>query len=237
MKNLIRSGLAGVLALAGVALAQQGAQPGGSGSSAGSGSTMSGSPSAERKMDMKLEGRLEKLHADNQAEIQLGQIAAQNAQSPDVKQFAEQMQSDHKRLDGNLTQLAEAAGAKTLEGKDFQKAQKDAAKDAAKLQLKTGKDFDKAYMSKAVKEHEKDVKEVKKAADAAQKANQPELAALLLRAQTGMQGHLDHAKAVQKSLEKGGTQGTGSSSMGGTGSSGAAGQPSPSKPSGTGTQQ
>jgi putative membrane protein len=202
MKNVIRGGLAvwiaGALALGGISLAQHDAQSGTSGSD----STMSGSSSASRKVDKKLLSRLEKIHADNQAELHLGQIALQNAQSPDVKQLAEQMQSDHQKFDSRLIQTAQNAGA-TLEGKGYQEARRDAAKEARKLQSKTGKDFDKAFISKTVKDHKKDVQEVKKTAEEAQKANQPELASLLQRAQPAVESHLEHAKQIQQSLEKG----------------------------------
>jgi putative membrane protein len=243
MRNLIRSGLAtalaGALALGGLALAQQGTQPGGGGggsssggaagssdtatggggSTAGSGSTASGAPSAAPKIDKKLQGKLEKIHADNQGEVQLAQVAQQNAQSPEVKQFAEQMATDHQRFDGKLSDVVQNMGG-SLDGKDFQKAQQANAKDVAKLQSKTGKDFDKAYMGRMVKDHKKDLKEVKAATKSAQKANAPELTALLQGAQGGLQKHLDHAKQVQASLKKGGssTSGTGSSG-GGTGQS------------------
>jgi putative membrane protein len=218
MRNLIRTtlaaGTAGALALAGVALAQQSSPsgPGGTGSSAGADKTVTGAPSAGPKLDKGLQSKLEKIHADNLAEVQLGQVAAQNAQSPDVKQFAEQMQTDHKRMDGKLQTIAQSEGA-SLEGKDFQKAQRDNQKEIQKLQSKTGKDFDKAYMSRMVKDHEGDLKAVKSATKDAEKGKHTELAALLQGAQTGMQGHLDHAKAVEKSLK------APSGAMGGTGSS------------------
>ena len=202
MKNVCRCGLvvgiAGVLALGGSSLAQQGTQSGTSGGN----STMSGSSSAGRKMDKKLQRRLEEIHADNQAELKLGQLAAQNAESPDVKQLAAQMQSDHQKFDSKLIETAQKQGA-TLEGKEYQKARKGAAKEAKKLQSKTGKDFDKAFISRTVKDHEKDVKEVKKTAEEAQKANQPELASLLQRAETAVESHLEHAKQIEQSLQKG----------------------------------
>ena len=64
------------------------AATGGGGASAGTSSTATGTGSAGKKLDKKLQDGLEKLHADNQAEIQMAQVAAQSAQSPDVKQFA-----------------------------------------------------------------------------------------------------------------------------------------------------
>jgi putative membrane protein len=220
MRNVIRSGLAvgvaGALALAGAALAQHGSPSSdtkastGGGESAGSDKTMTGAPSAGAKLDKGLQSKLETLHADNQGEIQMAQLAAQNAQSPSVKQFAEKVASDHERLDKKLQTTAQSAGA-TLDGKDFQKAQAANQKELTALQSKTGKDFDKAYMSRAVKDHESDLKTVKAAQQTAEKTKQPELAALLAGAQKGMQGHLEHAKAVEKSLSHPTSGGTGSS--------------------------
>jgi putative membrane protein len=249
MRNQIRTalatGAAALLALAGVARAQQqqmgqgtsgssdDTASGGGGTSAGSGSTMSGAPSAGAKLDPKLQTQLERIHADNQAEVQLGQIAEQNAQSPQVKQFGQKMQTDHQRGDAKLTAQAEAMGI-ALEGKDFKKAQEEAAKEAQKLQSKTGADFDKAYMSRMVKDHEGDIKTVKDAAQRAAKAKQPELAAALGQLATGMQTHLTLAKQVEKSLGKGGAAASSGASTSGTGSSGTGSstQTQPSQPSG-----
>jgi putative membrane protein len=232
MKNAIRlglaAGLAGALALLGSAQAQQGSSggsgsydtaTGGGGSSASSGSTMAGAPSAGKKLDQKLQDQLEKIHAGNQGELQMAQLGAQNAQSPEVKQFALKMQSDHTKMDRQLTQQAKTLGV-SLEGKAFQKEQQSAAKELQKLQSKTGKDFDKAYMSRMVKDHENDLKEVGKAAKEAQKEKQTELASALQTAHTQIQSHLDSAKQVQKSLSKGGAAASSGASSSGTGSSG-----------------
>ncbi len=193
---------------------------GSSGATAGSASTGAG-----QKVDKKLQERLEKIHAGNQAELQLAQLGAQNAQSPDVKQLAQAMQTEHQQMDQKLTQTAQSMGV-SLEGKDFQKRQADAKKDAEKLQSKTGKDFDKEFMSRIVKDHESSVKEVKDAASDAQKGKHQELASLLQQTQTQIQGHLDHAKQVQKSLDQSGQQRQGrrpTESGSSTGSSGAMG--------------
>jgi putative membrane protein len=234
MRNVIRSGLAAAaaaaLGLSGVALAQKTSSGSeattGGGSSAGTDKTATGASSAGEKLDKGLQSKLEKLHADNQGVIQLGQLAEKNAQSPEVKQFAEKTVADHSKLDKKLQTTAQSMGA-TLEGKDFEKAAASNQKDLEKLQSKTGKDFDKEYMSRMVKDHESDLKAVTAAQKDAEKAKQTELATLLAGAQKGMQGHLDHAKAVQKSLSH--------PTSGGTGSSGGGMEsPSPAKPSDSG---
>jgi putative membrane protein len=226
-----------------------GSSAGSSGSSASGGTGAGSEPSGRQaatgksgaagKVDKDLQEKLEKLHAAHQAEVQMAQVAKQNAESPNVKQFAEQMETDHQRADQKLTQTAQSMGL-NLEGKAFQKEQEKAKEDMEKLQSKTGQEFDKEYMSHMVKDHEKDVKAVDSARKDAKKGNHAELATLLDSAHTGMKGHLEHAKQIEKSLEKGGgaqRQGrtpTGSSGMGtgsgqqpGSGSRGDTGGPAP----------
>jgi putative membrane protein len=241
MRNAIRlglvAGLAGAVVLLGSAHAQSSSgssgsssmgtssgssdtATGGAGASAGTGSTATGAPSAGKKINKKLQDDLEKLHAGNQAEIQAAQLGEANAQSADVKAFAQKMQSDHTKMDEQLTSAAQTLGV-SLEGKTFAKEQQNAQKSWQKVQTKTGGDFDKAYMSQMVKDHEGALKVAKNASQSAQKQHQAELASVLQGGQTKIQGHLDEAKHLQKSLGKGGgTASSGSSSSMGTGSSG-----------------
>jgi putative membrane protein len=238
----LAAGLAAALALFGNAQAQGAASGSGSGASgsgsrgdtggptpsgadrsSATGSTAGGTGSAAsgsqaKKLDKGLQEKLEKIHAAHQTELQLARVATQNAQSPEVKQFAEQMQSDHQRADEKLTQTAQSMGV-SLEGKTFQKESDRAKKDMEKLQSKTGTDFDKEYMSRMVKEHERTEKDTSSAAKDARKANQTELAALLEQGHTGIQGHLQHAKDIQKAVDQGGRP-----AAGGTGSSGSMGR-------------
>jgi putative membrane protein len=197
-----------------------------------------------KKIDKGLEEKIEKIHAANQAEIHMGQMGAQQAQSPEVKQFAETLQQDHEKADQKLTSAAQQAGFQ-IEGKAFQKKQDDAMKDMKKLQGKKAEDFDKDFVSRMVKEHEKDLKEVKKAAEEARKANQTELASALEAMTSGMQRHLDEAKRLEDAVGKGGKaqgrrpsdrSGMGPTGTGpsGTGNSGM-GTGSPTSPSSPGT--
>jgi putative membrane protein len=241
MNNVTRlalsAGFAAALALPGPARAQSSSPDsasGGAGPSAGTGSTVEGAPSAGPKMNRNLQGDLEKLHEGNLGDLQAAQLGATHAQSPGVKQFAEQEQADHTQLDQTLTAAADALGV-SLEGETFQKEQRAAQKDWQKVQSRTGADFDKAYMAQMVKDHEKDLKVAKDAVEHAQKEHQPELAVSLLGAQRKIQSHLFQAKHVQKSLEEGGgtaSSGSSSSSAMGTGSSGS-GSPSASHRQGT----
>ncbi len=201
------------------------------------GSTASGDPSTATqgaaatasagKVDKGLEQGLQKLHAANQAEIQMGQMAAQSAQDPQVKQFAQQMVDDHQKNDQQLEQLAQQAGV-TLQGSAFDKASKQSEEDMGKLHGKSGADFDQRYMSHMVKDHQKDVKDVASLAKQAHKAKQTELASFLDQTHSAMQGHLEQAKTIEKASkgERHGRRGAARPSSGmstppsGTGSSG-----------------
>ncbi len=181
----------------------------------GTGAAASASKTDNKKLS-KLQDGLEKLHAGNQAEIQAGQQAEQSASSSDVKAFGQRMVTDHTQNDQQLTGMAQTLGV-SLEGKAFQKEQKDAQKSMKKLQGKSGADWDKAYVDQMVKDHEKDAKDVKKLANEARKDGQSELASFLDQTEQAMQSHLTAAKQL-KSAEK--TASKRSTSTTGTGSSG-----------------
>jgi putative membrane protein len=210
--------------------------------SAGSATATAGSASA-KALKGDLEEKLQELHAANKAEVQLGQIGSQKAQSPDVKQYAEKLSQDHQKNDDKLQQIAQTAGV-NLEGKEFQKKQEVASKDLAKLQAKQGQEFDKAFIKHMVKDHEKDVKEVEKAAKEARKQNQTELASFFETTHTGLQGHLQEAQRIEKSLghaqaqsgSRAGQMGTGSGAAGATGAASGGTSPTTGAPSGSSPQ-
>jgi putative membrane protein len=95
----------------------------------------------------------------NMAEIQLGQLAAQHAESEDVKAFAQQMVTDHTKANEELKPIAQQLGVQEptqLDGKHQKLADK-----LAKVQ---GADFDRQYMEAMVDGHKNVVKETKRAA-------------------------------------------------------------------------
>lgn len=163
---------------------------------------------------------LEKLHAANQSEIQGGKLAQKAAASSDVKSFAQKMVTDHTQADRQLTTMAKTMGV-SLEGEAFTEKQKDAQKMMGKVQGKTGADFDKAYMSMMVEDHEKDTSEVKDLAKTARDGGQAELAALLDQTAQVMDGHLTMAKQIEQTVKS--QKSTAASGSSSTGSGGHAG--------------
>jgi putative membrane protein len=122
------------------------------------------------------------------AEIAAGKLAADKASSPEVKQFGQRMVDDHTKRLGDLRQLAESKGVE-LPGSA---GMGDKAHELA-LRGKSGKDFDKEYMSDMVKDHEKDVKET---AELAQKVKDPQVKSAIEKAHGEIQQHLAMAKKI-----------------------------------------
>lgn len=87
------------------------------------------------------------------AEVAMSKLAQQKATNPDVKAFAAKMITDHTKANDKLMALAKQKNI-TLPAtvsNDEQKEMDDMGK-------KSGKDFDKAYVSEMVDDHNKDVK-------------------------------------------------------------------------------
>jgi putative membrane protein len=92
-------------------------------------------------------------------EVRLGQLAQQKAQSPAVKQFGRRMVTDHSKANMQLSAIAKQGGV-NLPAKLDPKHQRE----VDQLSAKSGKDFDKAYMSLMVKDHVEDVQEFQREA-------------------------------------------------------------------------
>jgi putative membrane protein len=108
----------------------------------------------------------------NLAEVQLGQLAEQKSQSNDVKQFAQKMVSDHGQMtDKWLKPVAQQLGIS--EPKSPSKKDK---KEMAKLEQLSGPDFDRAYITMMIKDHQQDLKNFKNEAQAAQNPNVKQVA-------------------------------------------------------------
>jgi putative membrane protein len=94
------------------------------------------------------------------AEVQLGQLAAQKGNTTDVKQFGQKMMDDHTKLGDQMKSIAQKEGIKA----PARIPAKDKALEA-KLRSLSGDAFDKAYIKAMVKDHQQDLAEFKKEAD------------------------------------------------------------------------
>lgn len=145
----------------------------------------------------------------NMAEIQLGRLAEQKAQSPQVKDFASQMVQDHTKANTELEQVARAQNIPlpTELDQDHQDL-------LQKLQGLTGAEFDREYMSAMVDGHQDAVDLLKDHAedltDNPQGAPVGTTGAATAKVQVdqwaantlpGVQSHLDMAKRIQDQLQ------------------------------------
>jgi len=92
-----------------------------------------------------------------QMEVQMGQLGQQNAQNAEVKSLAAALVRDHTEANQKLQQLAQQKGI-TLEQSSDAKHQKH----LESLQSKSGAEFDKAFVTEAIRDHKKDIAQFEK---------------------------------------------------------------------------
>ncbi len=93
---------------------------------------------------------------NNQAQVQLSELAQQKSSSPDVKQFSQQMVKVHTQLTTQLEPIA-----KRLDVSMPKKPSRKEKHEMDKLQALSGPDFDTAYLQAMAKEQEHSLKEFK----------------------------------------------------------------------------
>ena len=126
-------------------------------------------------------------------EVQLGEMAQQNAMSQSVKNFGSMLVKDHGAANEELKTLASAKNI-TLPaavGDDLQQHIIDLT------QLK-GREFDEKYMAMMVDDHQKDIDLYEDAAD----SEDSDLKAFAAKTLPVLKMHLDSAKAINDRLKK-----------------------------------
>jgi putative membrane protein len=175
------------------------------------------------------------------AEVELGKLAVQKAQSDQVKQFGQRMVDDHSKANDQLKQIAESKGVTlpaSLDSKD--------KRELDRLSKLSGADFDREYMKHMVSDHKNDVKEFKSEAKSAKDA---ELKSFASSTEPVLEQHLQLAQTTDAAVRKAGKSNTAktsastvapgttsaSSMTGNSGGYGSTGQPSTAAPSSTGS--
>jgi putative membrane protein len=128
------------------------------------------------------------------AEVKLGQLAEEKAQSEEVKKFAKRMVEDHSKATEELKQLGMQEGINLPTDVSRQDAEK-----YERLAKMSGPEFDKACAQEMVKDHEKDVAEFKRATSIAQK---PALKQFAQRELPTLESHLQQAKQMQAQVSR-----------------------------------
>jgi putative membrane protein len=134
------------------------------------------------------------------AEVELGRLAAEKAQSPEVKAFGQMMVDDHSKANDELKTLASQKGVTLPTDTDAaHKATKD------RLDKLSGDQFDQAFMKEMLKDHKKDVAEFKRAAKTGKDDDVKEWAAKKVPT---LEQHLQHAQQASNMNAAGGTSAT-----------------------------
>lgn len=157
-------------------------------------------------------------HELNKLEIDLGKVAIKNGKSEGVKEYGRMLVAEHGDSNKKFKALAKKRGQVIPMEKPATEIEKqdkaDAKKAAAKLEKLKGAEFDAAFLTQMVMDHEKELAKIDTKAAGVQDA---ELADMIRAQKPVLQHHADRARELQK-----GTSGQVSSSAGpGTGTTGA----------------
>ena len=138
------------------------------------------------------------------AEVKLGELAQQNGQSQQVKDFGQRMVTDHTKANDELKQVAvqQNVSLPTSPGSHDQA-------EYNKLSKLHGDAFDKAYAKMMVADHKKDISEFKREADS---GSDPQVKSFANQTLPTLQEHLQLAEKMNTN-EKSGGSGMGSSSQ------------------------
>jgi putative membrane protein len=139
--------------------------------------------------------------AANQIDIDYAKIALAKSKNKEVREFAQQMVTDHNAVQKSVFDLGAKLKVKPADS-DTQKSLKDGAtKERAELKKLHGAAFDKAYVDNEVAYHQAVIDAVSKTLIPS--AQNTELKQALVGAAPAFQGHLEHAKKVQGDLAGG----------------------------------
>ncbi len=126
------------------------------------------------------------------AEVELGQLAMQNASSEQVKQFGQRMVTDHGKANDKLKELAASKGVTLPQTPGIKEK-------AVKMRLSklSGDQFDKAYMKDMLQDHKEDIAAFQKESSSGSDAGVKNFASQTLPT---LQDHLKAAQSIEPSV-------------------------------------
>src|SRR5215472_18476808 len=137
--------------------------------------------------------------AANQIDIDYAKIALTKSKNKEVRDFAQQMITDHEAVLKSVIELAGQLGLTPVENETSKSLKDNSVETTAKLKVLKGKAFDKFYIDNEVAYH-------KLVTDAVSgvlipSAQNPQLKSALEGAQPVLVGHLEHARNVQATVD------------------------------------
>jgi putative membrane protein len=136
----------------------------------------------------------------NQVDIDAGKLATSRTKSKDVRQFAQQMITDHSGVNKQAVALVTKLKVKPEPNDTSRSLQKGGDENIAKLKTLKGSAFDKAYVDHEVAYHQAVLDAIDKTL--VPSAKNAELKELLVKVRPAFVAHLDHAKHLQSELGK-----------------------------------
>jgi putative membrane protein len=141
---------------------------------------------------------LSQLNVGNTMEIQLGTLAAKQAASPQVKQIAQRLVTDHKKNRAQLQALAQKLNLNLTASQGGDIAAADSTALPASLQGASGANFDKAFISHQVETHQSNIEKIRSQMIPA--AQDQQLKSFLQKTLKDMEGHLAALQRVQQQV-------------------------------------
>jgi putative membrane protein len=138
----------------------------------------------------------------NQVDIDAGRLAESRTKSKDVKAFAQLMIADHSGVNKAAVDLVHKLGVTPEDNATSQSLKQGGDANLTNLRTLKGAQFDRAYIDHEVTYHENVLQALDKTL--IPDAQNAELKALLVKVRPAFVAHLEHAKALQASLEKSG---------------------------------
>lgn len=126
------------------------------------------------------------------AEVEMANMAANKASSDQVKKFAQQMVTDHGKVNDELKKIA-AENNVTITA-DLDRSDDRRLKDLNKA---SGAEFDRKFMTEMVKNHERDLKDFQKAA---RDAKDPQLKSFAEKTAKSIEEHLQSSRPIASAV-------------------------------------
>ena len=161
----------------------------------GAGRTGSMDATAEPRNDAEI---LTLVSHSNSAEIASSKLALEQARSPQVKAYAQDMIKAHTAMEQEGSKLAASLGVGTADTDKAEDSREDKSEELDELREARNEQFDKAYMKFQVEAHEKTLKMLQ---DQQERAQSAELKAMITRAIPQVQQHLTRAEQLRKTVD------------------------------------
>ncbi|HKO19173.1 MAG TPA: DUF4142 domain-containing protein [Acidobacteriaceae bacterium] len=135
----------------------------------------------------------------NQIDIDHAKLALSKTHNPQIREFAQQMVTDHSAVLKSVNNLAAKLHVTPADSDTRSSLKKQADETTAHLKSLSGAEFDKAYVDAEVAYHQAVIQEVSSVL--IPDAKNAELKSALQGAAPLFQGHLEHAQHLQSSMK------------------------------------